>query len=80
MTYSDVIKKRLQDLCEQYKITPNKLATRSGITQSTVNNIMIGKTKNPTLKTLHRIAVGLDIRVCDLLDFPEMDQTRFDDE
>lgn len=80
MTYSDVIIKRLNDLCNQREITVNKLSTLSGITQSTVENIMSGKTKNPKLKTLHKLAVGLDMTVSELLDFPEMNETIFDDE
>ena len=43
MTYSDVIIKRLTDLCNERKITVNKLATLSGITQSTVDNLIKGK-------------------------------------
>ena len=80
MTYSDIIVKRLQDLCEQKEITVNRLATLSGITQSTLEYIMDGKSKNPTLKTLHRIATGLDMTVSELLDFPEVNETVFDDE
>ena len=80
MTYSDVIINRLKSLCEQKGITVNKLATLSGIRQSTVENIMAGKTKNPKLKTLHKLAIGLNMRVTELLDFPEMDETVFDDE
>lgn len=80
MTYSDVIIKRLTDLCSQKGFTVNKLATRSGITQSTVENLMSGKTKNPKLKTLHRLSIGLDMTVSELLDFPEMNTTKFDDE
>lgn len=80
MTYSDVIIKRLTDLCSQRGFTVNKLATRSGITQSTVENLMSGKTKNPKLKTLHRLSIGLDMTVSELLDFPEMNTTKFDDE
>ena len=80
MTYSDVIIKRLTDLCAEKKITINKLATLSGITQSTVENLMKGKTKNPKLKTLHKLAIGLDMTVSMLLDFPEMNETVFDDE
>lgn len=45
MTYSDVIILRLTKLCEEQHITINKLATLSGITQSTVENIMSGKTR-----------------------------------
>ncbi|HIZ44069.1 MAG TPA: helix-turn-helix domain-containing protein [Firmicutes bacterium] len=80
MTYSDVIILRLTRLCEKKKITINKLATLSGITQSTVENIMSGKTKNPKLKTLHKLAIGLDMTLSELLDFPEMNETIFDDE
>lgn len=80
MTYSDVIVKRLNDLCQEREITVNKLSTLSGITQSTVENIMAGKTKNPKLKTLHKLAIGLDMTVSELLDFPEMNETIFEDE
>ena len=80
MTYSDVIIKRLTTLCKERNITVNKLATLSGITQSTVENIMSGKTKNPKLKTLHKLAIGLNMSVSELLDFPEMNETIFEDE
>lgn len=40
MTYSETIIKRLTELCEERKITINKLSTLSGITQSTVENLM----------------------------------------
>ena len=69
MTYSDAIIMRLRQLCDQRGITVNKLATLSGITQSTVENLMAGKTKNPKLKTLHKLAIGLDMTVCPLLLF-----------
>ena len=65
MTYSDVIIKRLNDLCKERGISVNRLATLSGITQSTVDNLIKGKTKNPKLKTLHKLAIGLN-NVCSL--------------
>ena len=79
MTYSDVIILRLTRLCKEKKITINKLATLSGITQSTVENIMSGKTKNPKLKTLHKLALGLGMTVSELFDFAEMNDTIFED-
>lgn len=36
--------------------------------------------KNSKLKTLHKLAVGLDMTVSELLDFPEMNETAFEDE
>ncbi len=80
MTYSDAVIRRLTVLCAERDITVNKLATLSGITQSTVDNLMKGKTRNPKLKTLHKLAIGLDMTVSELLDFPEMNETIFDDE
>ena len=80
MTYSDAIIKRLKELCAERNITINKLATLSGITQSTIDNLIRGKTKNPKLKTLHKIAIGLGMTVSELLDFPEMNETAFEDE
>ena len=74
MTYSDAIIKRLSDLCADRGITINRLATLSGITQSTINSMMNGETKNPKLKTLRKIAIGLNMTVSELLDFPEMNE------
>ncbi len=72
MTYSEAIIKRLTQLCMEKNITVNKLATLSGITQSTLNSIMNGETKNPKLKTLRKIAMGLNMTVPELLDFMEI--------
>jgi DNA-binding Xre family transcriptional regulator len=80
MTYAEAISKRLTDICKERDITINKLATLSGITQSTMRDIMVGQTKNPTLKTLHKIAIGLEMTVSELLDFDEMNTTIFEDE
>ena len=74
MTYSDAVIKRLTALCAERNITINKLATLSGITQSIVDHLMKGKTSNPKLKTLHKLAIGLDMTVSELLDFPEMNE------
>ncbi len=80
MTYADAISKRLLSLCKEKNITTNHLATLSGITQSTLQDVITGKTKNPKLKTLHKIAIGLNMTLSELLDFPEMNNTLFDDE
>ena len=80
MTYSDVISKRITTLIKERKITANRLATLSGLTPSTLEDIMLGRTKNPTLKTLHRLAIGLDMTLAELLNFEEMNETKFDGE
>lgn len=80
MTYSETIINRLNDMIFQKRITVNRLAILSGISQSTLENIIKGKSKNPSLKTLHRISQGLGITVSQLLDFPEINETVFEDE
>lgn len=80
MTFSDAISKRLNDICCERQITINKLATLAGVRQSTMQDLITGKSKNPKLRTLYRIAVGLNMTVSELLDFPEMNETIFDDE
>jgi len=42
-------------------MTINKLATLSGLTQSTLNSIIHGKSKRPTLATIYKVCIGLDI-------------------
>ncbi len=80
MTYANAIAKRVLEICRQENITLNKLATQSGLRQSTLDNIAKGNTKNPTLRTLHRISVGLGISISEFLDFEEMNNTIFEDE
>lgn len=43
MTYSDMIRQRLLEMITARGITVNKLATQSGITQSTVENVVAGR-------------------------------------
>ena len=80
MTYSEAMIKRILFFCAERNITVNKLATLSGITQSTLENIMKGNTKNPSLRTLHRLSQGLDITLSEFLDFAEINDVAFDDE
>ena len=80
MEYSSLYVRRIRELCRQRGITINKLATMSGIKQSTLDNIAKGNTKNPSLRTLHRIATGLNMTVAEFLDFDVMNSTIFEDE
>ena len=42
-------------------ITVNKLATMSGVTQSTLNNIVGGRNKSVTVSTVKKLCDGLEI-------------------
>ena len=65
MTIGEACKMRIEQLCLERNITLNKLAIISGITQSTLNNIISGRNKSTTVSTIKKICDGLEISVLD---------------
>lgn len=57
------VKLRILELCDERCISINKLCTVSGVTQSTVNNIINGRNKSVTISTIKKICDGLDITI-----------------
>lgn len=80
MTYSELYAYRIRQLCQKNNITINKLATMSGLTQSTVDNIIRGTSKNPKVRTLHKIASTFSMTLSEFLDFPELNDYSIEDE
>ena len=80
MTYSEIYALRIRQLCKNRKITINKLATLADLKQSTIDNILRGKSKNPKVRTLHRIANVFGMTLSEFLDFPELNDYSLDDE
>ena len=80
MTYSEIYALRIRQLCKNRKITINKLATLADLKQSTIDNILRGKSKNPKIRTLHRIANVFGMTLSEFLDFPELNDYSIDDE
>ncbi len=79
MEYSELYVKRIRQLCEKRRISINKLATMSNLRQSTLDNIMRGISKNPRVKTLHKIANAFNMTLAEFLDFDELNEYSFDD-
>lgn len=52
---------KIMKIIEERNITINKLASISCLTQSTVDSLVNGKSKNPKLLTIVRICDGLGI-------------------
>ena len=80
MDYSDIYVKRIRTLCKQRGIAINKLATMSDVKQSTLDNIVRGLTKNPRVKTLHKLAIAFNMTLAEFLDFEELNDYSFDDD
>ncbi len=57
----------------------NKLANMSGLSYSTVNSIMRGKSEAPNLGTLVRIASAFNMTIVEFLNVPEIVEFSFED-
>ncbi len=68
MDLQEATKKRILALCDEKNITINKLATLAGVRQSTVNNLIDGTSKTPTLLTVLRLCLGLDMQLKEFFD------------
>ncbi len=80
MDYSEIFVKRIRELCRQRGISINRLATMSDVKQSTLDNIIRGLTKNPRVKTLHKVALAFNMTLAEFLDFPELNDYAFDED
>ena len=70
MRVGEAVRLRILELCKSHDITLNKLATISGITQSTLNNIISGRNATTTVSTIQKICDGLEITILDFFTSP----------
>lgn len=80
MSYNELFALRIKQLCRDKGITINRLATLSGLRQSTIDNIIRGTSRNPKVRTLHQIAVTLGMTLSEFLNFDELNEYPIDDE
>ena len=80
MEYSNIYIERIRQLCRKRGISINKLAIMSDVKQSTLDNIVRGLTKNPRVKTLHKIALAFNMTLAEFLDFDELNDYSFDED
>ena len=68
MDLQKAIQLRILNLCKEYNININKLATLAGVRQSTINSIINGHSKKVQVLTILRICLGLNISIKDFFD------------
>jgi len=68
MTIGSAVKERIIELCKERNITINKLGTISGVTQSTINNIVSGRNNSTTISTIKKLCDGLNITIIAFFD------------
>jgi len=76
----DILINRIKSICDERNITVHKLAVLSGLPEATVRYLMNGEVKAPRIDTLYKIATGLNMTLSEFFDFPEINETIFDDE
>ena len=65
MNIGEAVKERILELCREHDISVNKLSSMSGVTQSTVNNIVSGRNNSTTVSTIKKLCDGLGITIED---------------
>lgn len=65
MNIGEAVKERILELCNERDISINKLSSMSGVTQSTVNNIVSGRNHSATVSTIKKLCDGLGITIVD---------------
>ncbi|MBR4101444.1 MAG: helix-turn-helix transcriptional regulator [Oscillospiraceae bacterium] len=68
MNISAAVAERILELCKERNITVNKLSNMSGVTQSTVNDIVNHRAKNIGIVTIKKLCDGLEITITDFFD------------
>ncbi len=68
MNISQAVIRRIEELCRERNLSINALSNVSGVTQSTVNDIMSGRTYNAGIGTIKKLCDGLGISVRNFFD------------
>ena len=63
MCIGEAVRDRILELCRERDISVNKLSNISGVTQSTVNNIVSGRNNSTTVSTVKKLCDGLGITI-----------------
>ena len=63
MNIGQAVRARILELCDERNISVNKLCSMSGVTQSTVNNIISGRNNSATVSTIKKLCDGLGITI-----------------
>lgn len=74
MEIGEAVSSRIFELCKERHITVNNLCTISGVTQSTVNNIISGRNRSTTVSTVKKLCDGLDITLGEFFAAPIFDE------
>ncbi len=80
MTIREATSYRIVELCRQKNLSGYSVSYRAGIPASTYKSIVNGKSKNPGIVNINKIADGLGISIREFYDSELFDQLEQDDD
>lgn len=78
--YAQLFIDRILELCNARGITVYQLSQMSGVSHSTLDNIVHHRTGNPRVKTLHKLALAFSMTLPEFLNFAALNEYSFDDD
>lgn len=73
MSVKDTVARRFQALCQEKGIRLNELATRAGVTPSTVYSMMDAHRRDVSIVTIKKLCDGLSITLGEFFSAPEFE-------
>ena len=67
------VKNRVRELCRERGLSLNRLGMISGVSQSTINNIVSGRNRSTTVTTVKKLCDGLGITLGEFFSTKEFD-------
>lgn len=73
MSVKDIVALRFANLCKERNMKLNELATRAGVTPSTVYSMMDATRRDVSIVTIKKLCDGLDITLGEFFSTPVFD-------
>ncbi|SOC22069.1 helix-turn-helix protein [Ureibacillus xyleni] len=70
ITMQEAIRQRITDLMSEQNLTISQLAEKANVTQSTVNEIVKGRVKNPSVLSIYKLSSALGLELGEFYDHP----------
>ena len=73
MKVKDAVAQRFLQICREKRISVNELATRSGVTPSTVYSMMDSRRREISITTIKKLCDGLDMTLSEFFSTKDFD-------
>ncbi len=73
MPVKEAVAARFQQICTERRIKPNELATRAGVTSSSVYSMLDPRRREVSVNLVKKLCDGLDMTLGEFFSTPEFD-------